>query len=42
MSRDGHWGFLARAAQPREPDWAALAVRADEFLRDVWALRAAG
>lgn len=42
MSGDGHWGFLARAAEPVEPDWAALAAGADAFLADVWARRATG
>ncbi len=40
MSGDGHWGFLARAEQPAEPDWPSLARGADEFLQDVWARRA--
>jgi SAM-dependent methyltransferase len=42
MSADGHWGFLARAAEPVEPDWAALGRGADAFLENVWARRAAG
>jgi len=42
MSADGHWGFLARAGQPAEPDWELLARGADAFLQDVWARRATG
>ena len=42
MSDDGHWGFLARAAEPAEPDWPELARGADAFLADVWARRATG
>jgi len=42
MSADGHWGFLARAGEPQEPDWDQLAREADAFLQTVWALRASG
>jgi 2-polyprenyl-3-methyl-5-hydroxy-6-metoxy-1,4-benzoquinol methylase len=40
MSDDGHWGFLLRSGDPREPDWAGLEAAADAFLAEVWALRA--
>jgi SAM-dependent methyltransferase len=42
MSGDGHWAFLACGAEPVEPEWEALGRRADAFLQDVWARRAAG
>ena len=41
LSDDGHWGFVARAGEAREPDWAALIAGADELLGEIWARRAA-
>lgn len=40
MADDGHWGFVVRAATPREPDWPALVRDADAFLAEVWRRRA--
>jgi SAM-dependent methyltransferase len=40
MADDGHWGFVVRAAAPREPDWPALGRGADAFLTEVWRRRA--
>jgi SAM-dependent methyltransferase len=40
MSDDGHWGFLATAGEPREPDLDDLGARAEAFLDEVWARRA--
>jgi SAM-dependent methyltransferase len=42
LSDDGHWGFLARAGEAREPDWAALGARAERLLDEIWARRATG
>ena len=42
MSHNGHWGFLLRAAEPREPDWDALGDAARRFLDELWAWRATG
>jgi ubiquinone/menaquinone biosynthesis C-methylase UbiE len=42
LSADGHWGFVAVPAEPREPDWARLRAAADRHLAELWALRAAG
>ncbi len=41
LSDDGHWGFLARADTPREPDWANLGAGADRLLDEIWSTRAA-
>jgi len=40
MSADGHWGFLLRAGEPREPDWPALRARGERLLATFWRLRA--
>jgi SAM-dependent methyltransferase len=41
LSDDGHWGFLARAAEAREPNWTSLGAEADRLLGKIWASRAA-
>ena len=41
LSDDGHWGFLARAGEPRQPDWDALTAAADALLDEISARRAA-
>jgi 2-polyprenyl-3-methyl-5-hydroxy-6-metoxy-1,4-benzoquinol methylase len=40
LSDDGHWGFLARAGEPRSYDAAALRRHADGLLDLVWLARA--
>jgi SAM-dependent methyltransferase len=40
MADDGHWGFLARAAEPGELDAAALRTHADALLGEIWRRRA--
>ena len=40
MSDDGHWGFVLKAGEPREPDWNQLERAAAAFLGDAWSRRA--
>jgi len=40
LSGDGHWGFLLRPGERREPDWHALSAAARRFLDEAWARRA--
>jgi 2-polyprenyl-3-methyl-5-hydroxy-6-metoxy-1,4-benzoquinol methylase len=35
LSADGHWGFLLRPAEPREPDWEALSQAAGEMIEEL-------
>ena len=35
LSTDGHWGFLLRPAQPREPNWEALSQAAGEMIEEL-------
>ena len=35
LSADGHWGFLLRPAEPREPDWDALGTRAAAMIEEL-------
>lgn len=35
LSADGHWGFLLRPAEPREPDWDALSRAANEMIEEL-------
>jgi 2-polyprenyl-3-methyl-5-hydroxy-6-metoxy-1,4-benzoquinol methylase len=35
LSADGHWGFLLRPAEPREPDWEALSRAAGEMIEEL-------
>jgi SAM-dependent methyltransferase len=42
LSGDGHWGFLAAPATPREPNWERLRAPSERHLAELWALRAAG
>jgi Methyltransferase domain len=42
LSDDGHLGFLLEPVAPADPDWSALHVAAEDFLRLVWRLRAGG
>ena len=40
MADDGHRGFVLKAGDPREPDWAQLGVAGQAFLADVRRRRA--
>jgi SAM-dependent methyltransferase len=40
MADDGHWGFVLAAARTSDPDWDALRHGAEEFLAEIWRLRA--
>jgi SAM-dependent methyltransferase len=42
LSDNGHWGFVLAPSAPREPDWKALRLTADEYLRELVKLRATG
>jgi SAM-dependent methyltransferase len=35
LSDDGHWGFLLRPVEPREPDWEALARHAGAMIEEL-------
>jgi SAM-dependent methyltransferase len=35
LSDDGHWGFLARPCEPREPDWEALSRGAAAMIEEL-------
>jgi hypothetical protein len=35
LSDDGHWGFLLRPAEPREPDWDALGRHAAAMIEEL-------
>jgi ubiquinone/menaquinone biosynthesis C-methylase UbiE len=35
LSDDGHWGFLLRPAEPREPDWEALGRGAAAMIEEL-------
>jgi 2-polyprenyl-3-methyl-5-hydroxy-6-metoxy-1,4-benzoquinol methylase len=35
LSADGHWGFLLRPAEPREPDWDALSHAAGAMIEEL-------
>jgi SAM-dependent methyltransferase len=35
LSDDGHWGFLVRPAEPREPDWGELSREAAAMIEEL-------
>jgi hypothetical protein len=35
LSEDGHWGFLLRPAEPREPDWDTLGRHAAAMIEEL-------